>query len=414
MEGQNSLLVAFSVAVSGGLLVGLDRERHKGTGPHHSLAGVRTFALAGVAGAVARAFGDPWLVAVGAAMIAALIAIGYRREQSDDPGITTELALFVTYTLGAGAVEHAQLASGAFVVVAGLLASKTRLHRFATEILTAGEMRDGLILAGAALVIFPLVPDRPISPLANANPHHLWRLIVLLMALQAGGHIALRATGRKIGLALAGLASGLVSSTSTIAAMGVRARKHPDSAAACVSGALFSNVSSMALLLSVAAAIHPGALQTLWPLFASGIGTGLTVALLSMYGQTGRQAEEAASTQVFSIGHAIGFAVLLTTLTGAITLATEHFGRIATEIGVALAATVDLQAPVASLLSLASGGEIDVSAIALPLLLAVSVNAAAKICTAWATGGKAYAARLAPGLLATIAAMWLVLLWQKS
>ncbi|WP_136415801.1 DUF4010 domain-containing protein [Herbaspirillum sp. ST 5-3] len=414
MNGQNSLLIAFSVAISGGLLVGLDRERHKGTGPHRSLAGVRTFALAGVAGAVARAFGDPWLVAVGAAMVAVLIAIGYWRERSDAPGITTELALFVTYLLGAGAVEHAQLASGAFVVVAGLLASKTRLHRFATEVLTAEELSDGLILAGAALVIFPLVPNRPMPLLANANPHHLWRLIVLLMALQAAGHIAQRAAGRKLGLALAGLASGLVSSTSTIAAMGARARKEPDAVAACVSGALFSNVSSMTLLLSVAAAINPGALQTLWPLFAAGISAGLAVALLSVYRQGSGHAEDAPPTQVFSIGHATGFAVLLTTLTGAITLATEHFGRIATEVGVALAATVDLQAPVASLLSLASGGAIDASAIAFPLLLAISVNAAAKICTAWATGGKAFAARLAPGLFVTIAAMWLVLLWQTS
>ncbi len=232
MEIQNSLLAAFLVAIGGGLLIGLDRERNKGTGPHRAVAGVRTFALAGVAGAVAQTLGQPWLLAAGGAMIAALTTIGYWRSRTDDPGITTELTLFVTYLLGAGAVEHARLASGAFVIVAGLLASKTHLHRFATQILTAAELRDGLIPAGAALVVFPLVPNRPLTLLANANPHHLWRLIVLLMSLQAVGHIALRAAGRKVGLALAGLASGLVSSTSTIAAMGARARHDPGSLSA--------------------------------------------------------------------------------------------------------------------------------------------------------------------------------------
>ena len=50
-----SMLVGFAAALGGGLLIGIERERRKGTGPHRAPAGVRTFALAALAGAGAQA-----------------------------------------------------------------------------------------------------------------------------------------------------------------------------------------------------------------------------------------------------------------------------------------------------------------------------------------------------------------------
>ena len=110
----------------------------------------------------------------------------------------------------------------------------------------------------------------------------------------------------------------------------------------------------MVLLLSVAATIHPEALRTLWPIFAAGIGTGLGTELVSLRRQNNVQSENMPLPHVFNVGQAFGFAVLLTALTGAITVATERFGRVATELTAGLAALVDLQAPVASLPSLAA------------------------------------------------------------
>ncbi|MCP2871735.1 DUF4010 domain-containing protein, partial [Salmonella enterica subsp. enterica serovar Typhimurium] len=88
-------------------------------------------------------------------------------------------------------------------------------------------VHDGLLLAAAALVILPLVPDRAVDPLGAINPRTLWKLAVLMMAINACGHIALRAAGPALGLSFAGFASGFVSSTATIAAMGAEARRNP-------------------------------------------------------------------------------------------------------------------------------------------------------------------------------------------
>src|SRR6185369_13982243 len=150
-------------------------------------------------------------------------------------GVTTELALFVTFLLGVTAIDRPALAAAAAVVVAIVLAARSELHRF-----TADELRDALLLAGAALVVLPLVPSEPIAWLGGVDPRRLWTLVVLLIALQAAGYVGVRVGGPRFGLAVSGLASGFVSSTATVAAMAARARSEPRLLSACVSGALFS------------------------------------------------------------------------------------------------------------------------------------------------------------------------------
>ena len=47
--------VGLLVALGCGLLVGIERERRKGRGPHRGAAGMRSFALVTLAGALAPA-----------------------------------------------------------------------------------------------------------------------------------------------------------------------------------------------------------------------------------------------------------------------------------------------------------------------------------------------------------------------
>jgi len=48
-------MLGLAVAVGCGLLIGIERERRKGRGPRRGFAGVRTFTLAALLGAVAAA-----------------------------------------------------------------------------------------------------------------------------------------------------------------------------------------------------------------------------------------------------------------------------------------------------------------------------------------------------------------------
>ncbi len=94
-----------AVALGLGLLVGLQRERIDS-----AIAGIRTFALITLLGAVAallgRAFGG-WVVAVGLLAVAGLVMSGNLvrlREGEADPGQTTEFAALVMYGVGARTV----------------------------------------------------------------------------------------------------------------------------------------------------------------------------------------------------------------------------------------------------------------------------------------------------------------------
>jgi uncharacterized membrane protein (DUF4010 family) len=274
-----STLLGFAAALGGGLLIGIERERRKGSGPTRALAGVRTFSLAALAGAGAMAVGQPFLVAAGAMLIAGLASIAYWRNRSRDPGVTTELALLVTYLLGVLGMDHPGIAAGGAVVVTALLASRRTLHEFSVDTLTEPELRDGLVFAAAALILLPLLPNQPVPWAAGANPRRLWGLVVLFMALQAAGYVALRAAGARLGLALSGLAAGFVSSTGTIAALGARAREAPGLLRSCVAGALFSTVATIVLLAVVVLAVCPSALSGLMPSLAAALLAAVASAL---------------------------------------------------------------------------------------------------------------------------------------
>ncbi|KAB2897615.1 MAG: MgtC/SapB family protein, partial [Burkholderiaceae bacterium] len=160
--GFASTLAVLAGALGSGLLMGIERERRKGAGPHRALAGVRSFTLASLAGATAALLDTGWLVAVGAGFVAALGVVAYARDRSDDPGVTTEIALWLAYAIGVVCVHSLPMAAALAVVVTGLLAARDALHRFARDWLRPAEVRGALVLVVIALLAVPLAPNRPL------------------------------------------------------------------------------------------------------------------------------------------------------------------------------------------------------------------------------------------------------------
>jgi uncharacterized membrane protein (DUF4010 family) len=408
---SESTLLGLGAALGAGLLIGIERERRKGTGPQRALAGARTFTLAALAGAIAHAMNEPWLVAIGAILILALAAISYWRSTSDDPGITTELALFVTYLLGVTAVEHPALAAGAAVIVTGLLASRRYIHEFSIEILTDTELRDALVFAGAALVVLPLLPNHPLENVMGLNPRKLWGLVVLFMALQAAGYIALRIFGTRLGLALSGFAAGFVSSTATIAALGTRARQEPALLLACVSGALFSTLTTVLLLAIVAAAVYMPVLPVIAPSIVGALVVAAGAALVSLRSKAETTHADLPKGRAFNLLHGVGFAVALTVITAIVAFANTQFGQLAVGISTAFAGFFDVHAASASVFALAAGQKVAVAEVLMPMLLAFTTNTISKAVGAYLGGGIAYASRVSAGLTLVLLAAWAPLLW---
>lgn len=406
-----STLLGLAAALGSGFLIGIERERRKGTGPHRRLAGVRTFSLVALAGAGAQLSGHVLLVVTGAALVAALTAVGYWRGRSRDPGVTTEIALFITYVIGVVAMGQPTLAAAVAVVVTALLVSRGSLHRFSVEVLTEAELRDGLLFCGAALVVLPLLPEQGASWLPAVNPRRLWGLVVLFMGLQATGYVALRAAGPRMGLALSGLASGFVSSTATIAALGVRAREAPELRSACISGALFSTVATVLLLAVVAALASPDGLRLLGPSLIAGLAAAVAGAGLSLRRRPSAARQAIARGHAFNLPYAIGFAALLSAVTAAMAYLTSHFGQLAVPVTAALAGFFDVHAAATSVLSVAATARLPATEIVTSVLLAFLANTTSKLVAALGAGGLAYGIRVAAGLLLVALAMWAPLFW---
>jgi uncharacterized membrane protein (DUF4010 family) len=401
------VILNLAVALGIGLLIGADRERRKGEGPSRSPAGIRTFTVASLAGAASFIVGGQVLLAIVTAGVTILTAVAYWRAHEDDPGLTTEIALILTTLLGGLSMQQPALAAGVAVVVAVLLAARSRLHRFVRSVLTEGELQDALIFAGATLVVLPLVPDRPSGPYGALNPHSIWILVILVMAISAAGYVAVRMLGVRFGLPIAGLASGFISSTATIGAMGARVTKTKDVLAAAVAGAVLSTTATIVQMALVLAATSMTTLRTLSvPLICAGMaavlyGTIFTIGVLQQ-----KTENEAQRGRAFSLSTAIIFALTLSGILVASAALREWFGERGIIVAAALAGFVDTHSAAISVASLVASGKMSAADAVLPILAGLSTNTMSKMLLAGISGGRSFALRVIPGLIVVALAAW--------
>lgn len=396
-------IINYLTALGIGLLLGLERERSKKGGP----AGLRTFALASVLGAVAMDLGGVGLLSAAIVTIAVLLGIAYWRTRSSDPGLTTEVALLLVPLLGALALGRPLLAGGIGVIAATLLAAKPGLHRFVRGTLTDAEVSDGLLLAVALVVIWPLLPDRTLGPFNALNPHTLWLVVILVLAIGGAGHVATRVLGKRYGLPVSGLASGFVSSVATTGAMGTKAKADPSTLTAAVAGGTLSSVATFVQMVIVLAAVSSDTLRAMAPMLAAG---GLVIAA---YGavymwQAARSAPDAAMAdeRAFSLGAALLLALSMAGILLLTAAVQPYFGGAGVALGAALGGIVDTHAAAMSVAALVAAGKLTSTAAVLPILCAMSVNAVMKVAMATAAGTAAYVVRVGAGIALSMAAAW--------
>jgi uncharacterized membrane protein (DUF4010 family) len=395
---SNISLYGLASAIGLGLLIGAVRERAE-PDPRHTVAGVRTHVMAALAGAVGAALGTAVLVAV-ILLLGALVVASHLKSDDSDRGLTGEVALPVTALLAALAHAHPGLAAGLAVVVAGVLFAKQSLHQLVRERVREQELRDGLLLAGAALVVLPLLPTVAVDPWGVLVPARLWRLVVLILAVGMAGHLALRLVGARWGLPLAGFMAGFASSTAAVVGFGHRARADPNHVAAAAAGALFANLGSLALFAAVVATAAPQLLAALdWPLLAASLALVLAATLGLLRRNSVTSLPDDVATSAFRLSHAL----LLAALMGLLLLVSAWLQNLFGSIGVVLAAgavaLVEVHAAAASLAQLAGSGQLKIDAAAWGMVLLLLVSAIAKAVLAFVSGGARYGWRVALGLL---------------
>ena len=77
--------LAVGTSLGVGLLLGVERERRKGTGANRGAAGVRTFALVGLAGGISWRVGGVATAAVALGFVGLASVVGYVRSRKTIP-----------------------------------------------------------------------------------------------------------------------------------------------------------------------------------------------------------------------------------------------------------------------------------------------------------------------------------------
>lgn len=407
MPSDYQLWFKLMIALGIGLLIGAERERRKGKGPSRSAAGIRTFAVVSLLGAVSIMLGGEILLAVSAFGVAVLSAIAYFRSLEKDPGLTTEAALLLTLLVGGLAMRDPALAAGLAVALAVLLAARNRIHHFVRTVLTENELNDALVIAAATLVVLPLIPDRYLGPFEAFNPRIMWIIVIIMLSIGAAGHAAQRLFGSRWGLPIAGLASGFISSVATISAMGERVARAPELLRPAVAGAVLSTVATIVQMSALLAATSLQTLQALSvPLICAG-AAAVAYGALSTLKTICQEVPAARDTgRAFSFGTALVFAATISAVLVACAALDAWFGNAGLVAVAAVAGFADTHSPAVSVAALVAAGKLNAHESALPILVALTTNTLTKIAIAHMSGNRRFAAQVIPGLILTLGAAW--------
>lgn len=405
LESLSAAQTGLIVAAGAGLLVGVERERRKGQGPGRNAAGLRTFWVATLAGAVGQVI-SPQVAAVVLMAVSVLAALSYWRSRSDDPGLTTELALVASTLIGMLAVSQPELAAALSVVLAAVLAMKTRLHHFATDWLSEAELHDGLLLAALALVLLPLLSSEPIAWMGHLSPRRMAMLILVILLMQAASHLGQRLLGARAGLSMAGLLGGFVSSTATISALGSQARSGEVPLRLAWCGGVLSTAATWLQAWLIGALLAPRHVSEMAALAMVGAAVPCLIGLgLWRRPAAGEQVHAHLDGPVLRLKEALQVSALL--LVGAMLVQWAHsWSDAGLLIGVSLAAIADAHAPVAALWAMRAAGGLSAEDLLHGTLVAISVNACTRTIAAWAAGGARYASGIGAALAVNLAVVW--------
>lgn len=405
--GQLELWQSLGVALAVGLLIGAERERDK---PHGGSAGVRTFALFSVVGALAALVGPAvGAVLVGGALV--LVVAGYLSTRSRDPGLTSEAAAVATLGLGALSISRPAISVALAVAITVLLVSRASLHRFVRETVTDRERSDALKFFVAAFVVLPVLPTGRFGPYDVWVPQRIWLLVVLIIGIGFVGYTASRMLGARRGLMVTGLAGGFVSATATTGVMGTRMRRGEAPMRGALAGAVLASVSTLVQLAVVTAVAEPAVTLRLMPAIVAG---SLVMSVEAWW--LGRAAEESSGAteptgHPFALAPALLLAAIISAVLPLALWLQERYGVAGSMMATAAGGLADAHGASVAMANLVHTGQVSPATAVAAIGAALASNTLSKLVVAWATGGPRFAALLlgclAPAAAVVVAALLL-------
>lgn len=391
-EPHLALLTALAV----GVLVGLEREQVKETTAGASFAGVRTYPIFALIGAVSMLLlpASPW-IPVGALLgVIALVGIHYASDIRHDRqhGVTTEASVVVTFLLGALAAspviepmtDRLLLVVALGVTLTFLLSSKEWLHGIAGKV-SRDDFYATVKFLIAATIVLPFLPRRELGPLDAINPFSVGLMVVMISALSFAGYVAMRLLGRGRGLFVSAAAGGLVSSTAVTIAFANRTKADPSLAPAAAGAIAIASTIMLARVAVLVTLINPALLpHVALPMGAA--AAGAIAGGLLLYRRTdGQTTNEVGVKNPFDLGNAIRFGLVFAVILLVTKAAKHYLGDSGLYLAALVAGSTDVDAVT---LSTAKQAGLDLDTAAIAIVIATLSNTIVKSSLALAIGGR--------------------------
>jgi uncharacterized membrane protein (DUF4010 family) len=413
----------FGAALLIGALIGLEREFVQQREDESDFAGIRTFSLMTLLGAIAAFVAEQHgilLFAVAYIGLGFLVWASYLGDiyRGREEGITTEVAALVSPLLGAMVIwEQAELAVALGVITALLLSLKPRLHAVARR-MSPQDLWATLEFALIAAVVLPLLPDRTFGPFDVLNPYEIWLLVVFVSGIGFVGYVLMRVLGAATGIGLTGILGGIVSSTATTLSFTGRSKTTPALSPTFGGAIVIASTMMFARVLVEVFVVHRPLLRSvIVPVGAMLITGWLVSAFLWQRGQS--QASDTDGeidlTNPLNLSTAVKFGLLFAAVLVLTKAADSLFGTAGVYVASIITGFTDVDSITLSVSELAATGEIEATAATVAIILAVLTNTLTKAALAASLGSRelrrtvipAFGTMLLVGIASTGVMFWL-------
>ena len=384
----------FAVALLIGALIGLEREFVQQKMGEEDFAGIRTFSLMSLLGAIgAYLVEDFGILPFLAAYIGIILLVwaSYMGEivRKHEEGITTEVAALIAPLLGAMVVwDEFEIASALGVITALVLAIKPAMRKL-TSRMSAKDLRAILEFLLITAVVLPLLPNRNFGPFNVVNPYQIWLLVILVSGIGFFGYVLIKMLGAEQGIGVTGILGGLVSSTATTVSFSGRSKGNPELSSILAQGILLtSSVMFPRIMIEVAIVYTPLLHVIAIPMVAM-LCASLGLVFFLRRRRNTLNAEERKPVEVSNplrLPTAITFALAFVVILIVVQWANEAFGETGVYVASAISGVTDVDAITLSVSELASNSQMESQVAGFAVVLAALVNTVAKAVMAWTLG----------------------------
>ncbi|MFB6166529.1 MAG: MgtC/SapB family protein [Haloarculaceae archaeon] len=391
----NVTVTRLALAAALGMFLGLEREWSQKS------AGIRTFALISLLGAVFTVLGRESLLVVGAALVVVqgtVLALEGLLSTERGLSLTTSVSMLVAYGVGA-LVASDHIVEGVSVAVLSslLLVLKRELHSFAWG-LTHEELQSATEFAILAFVIFPLLPAREVSVGAAGisvalEPRVVWLMVVTVAGIGIVNYAIVQTYGGR-GIAVTGFFGGLASSTAVVGTMLDHVRQRPAATSYAVAAVLLADAAMalrnlvIALVFTVQTGVLLGAAV---PLGAVVLGSLLVAGATADWTET----VDIDLQSPFSLRRALGFGAVFLLIVLAGSLAEQLLGTAGFYATAVLSGLVSSAGATTSAVVLYRNGTLAAGPAVLGILLATGASILVKAALTATSPNRQFAYRVA-------------------